>query len=68
MQEMNGFIGQEKDNPRVDAQNKGKIAVNPFKNIPPAHSEGRKDGFSGGATFVPKAEGTLDHPANSIKI
>ena len=48
MHETNGFIGKEKDNPRVAAQTKGKIAVDSFKNIPPPTARREKMDFPAG--------------------
>ena len=48
MHETNGFIGKEKDNPRVAAQTKGKIAIDSFKNTPPPTARREKMDFPAG--------------------
>jgi len=68
MHETNGCIGKEKDNPRVAAQSKVKIAVDSYKNISTANKEARKNGFSSRTTISPKSEGTLNHQPFTLRI
>ncbi len=68
MHETNGFIGKEKDNPRVAAQTKGKIAIDSFKNTPPPTARREKMDFPAGQQLSPSPRARSTTPSLPLRI